>query len=667
MKPNVVRVWILYLLLLVLSKVSPGQTLPVDSLTALLPNSKEDTNKVNLLLQISRAYLNGEPQLAIRYGLEADKLSGVLKFSRGIAGANKNLGIAYYQQGKYIEALDTWNKSLEVFLVLQDKTGIANLQSNIGAIYKNQGNDSKALEYLFNSLRNSEEAGESFRIASALINIGSVYQHKQTTYDKALEYYLRALPMSEQLNDKDLVGTATVNIGEIYLNRKNPDSALYYFRKAESAFASTVDISYALNSMGAVYEHQKNYAMAREYHQRAYDSARFLDSKLYMTQALQGLANVYVGTGDMAKAIQTYQKAETLSKELGSSYILKDVYEKLATTYTSMSQFANANKYQQLLLAIKDTIYNKETDVKLSNYEFNFEIEKKEGQITLLEKDKVLQEVELKRQKLATNAFIAGFGFILIIAFIIYRNYLNKIKVNKLLDSQNAQIEHLLLNILPAEVAKELQQNGQATPRYYESVSVLFTDFKGFTVLAEKLTPQEVVAELNECFTAFDEIIEKYNLEKIKTIGDSYMCAGGIPVKEEDHTERIIRAAIEIQRYMGARNDRRQQLGLPAWELRIGIHTGPVVAGVVGKNKYAYDIWGGTVNIASRMESNGEPGQINISADTYYQVNNLFTCRYRGKLYAKNVGEIDMYFVESPELKEAIIASIAAADPARYS
>jgi class 3 adenylate cyclase/lipopolysaccharide biosynthesis regulator YciM len=630
--------------------VAFSQTLPVDSLKALLPTSKEDTTKVDLLLQVSKSYLNSEPQLAIGFAEEANQLATKLNFQRGIAVSFKNLGIAYYQQGKYIEALDKWNHSLEVFEQLQDKSGIANLQSNIGAIYKNQGNDPKALEYLFNSLRNSEQAGEAFRIASALINIGSVYQHKVSTYDKALEYYLRALPMSEKLNDNDLIGTTTVNIGEIYLQRKNPDSALYYFMKAQSAFSGTVDISYALNSLGTVYAQLKNYDKAKQYHQQAYDSAVFQESKLYMAQALQNLADVYVETGDRKKAIETYLQAEALSKEINSSYGLKEIYTGLAETYTSLSQFDRANKYQTLLLSIKDTIYNKETDVKLSNYEFNFEIEKKQGQITLLEKDKVLQEVELKRQKLATNASIAGLALILIIAFIIYRNYLNKIKVNKLLDSQNAQIEHLLLNILPAEVARELQEDGQATPRYYESVSVLFTDFKGFTMLAEKLTPQEVVAELNDCFTAFDEITEAHNLEKIKTIGDSYMCAGGIPVKDDNHPARIIKAAIEIQQYMLNRNENRRANGLPAWELRIGIHTGPVVAGVVGKNKYAYDIWGGTVNVASRMESNGEPGEINISADTYYQVNKYYDCRYRGKLYAKNVGEIDMYFVEGPRL-----------------
>jgi class 3 adenylate cyclase len=182
----------------------------------------------------------------------------------------------------------------------------------------------------------------------------------------------------------------------------------------------------------------------------------------------------------------------------------------------------------------------------------------------------------------------------------------------------------------------------------------MFTDFKSFTSHADKMSPQELVEELNSCFIAFDNIIEKYNLEKIKTIGDSYMCAAGIPSPDERRAYHIVKASLEIQEYIKQNNKRRTEAGLEPWDLRIGVHVGPVVAGVVGKKKYAYDIWGSTVNIASRMESNGEPGQVNISASTYELVKDEFDCSYRGKIHAKNVGEIDMYFVER-EIKGAVI------------
>ena len=315
-------------------------------------------------------------------------------------------------------------------------------------------------------------------------------------------------------------------------------------------------------------------------------------------------------------------------------------------SYDRKSDFSNAFKYQTLLTSIKDSLYNIDNDKKLKSLQFTFDIQKKEAEVDLLKKDKELQELQLNKQKAAKNILFAGLIVAFIIALIIYRNYRNKIKVNKILDRQNAEIESLILNILPEEVAGELQKTGNATPRYYEKASVLFTDFKSFSALADKLSPQEVVTELNECFVAFDDIIEKYNLEKIKTIGDAYMCAGGIPTPDDAHVFNIIKAGIEIQEFIKERNLRRQEIHLPPWDIRIGINTGPLVAGVVGKKKYAYDIWGGTVNIASRMESNGEPGRVNVSSATYELIKEKYACTHRGKIFAKNIGEIDMYFVE---------------------
>jgi class 3 adenylate cyclase len=178
----------------------------------------------------------------------------------------------------------------------------------------------------------------------------------------------------------------------------------------------------------------------------------------------------------------------------------------------------------------------------------------------------------------------------------------------------------------------------------------LFTDFKGFTSIADKLSPADLVEDLNECFIGFDSIMETYNLEKIKTIGDSYMCAGNLPSPDPDHIHKIVKAALEIQAFMERHNARRTDKGLEPWEIRIGLHVGQVVAGVVGKKKYAYDIWGSAVNIASRMESNGTPGKVNISAPTYELIRDRFECTYRGKLNAKNIGELDMYYVEREKM-----------------
>ena len=213
-------------------------------------------------------------------------------------------------------------------------------------------------------------------------------------------------------------------------------------------------------------------------------------------------------------------------------------------------------------------------------------------------------------------------------------------------NKQKEEIENLLLNILPPEVADELKQKGKASPRRYDLATVMFADIQDFTRIAEALSPERIVDELDTSFSAFDNIMEKYNLEKIKTIGDAYLCAGGLPVPDENAAENTIRAAIEMQEFIKQHNAQKAGNGGPQFTVRIGIHSGPLVAGVVGAKKFAYDIWGDTVNTASRMETSGEAGKINISQTTYNLVKDKFKFTYRGKIEAKNKGEIDMYFVE---------------------
>ncbi|HMW04747.1 MAG TPA: adenylate/guanylate cyclase domain-containing protein [Leptospiraceae bacterium] len=215
----------------------------------------------------------------------------------------------------------------------------------------------------------------------------------------------------------------------------------------------------------------------------------------------------------------------------------------------------------------------------------------------------------------------------------------------KQVQEEKEKSDRLLLNILPKEIAVELKEKGFSEPISFESVSVLFTDFKGFTQIAEKLPPSELVKELDACFVQFDKITERYNLEKLKTIGDSYMCAGGIPTKNRTHAIDCVLAAIEIQSFMEMMKDLKTTKGFSYWELRLGIHSGPIVAGVIGEKKFAYDVWGDTVNTASRMESSGTPGKINVSGSTYQIIRKYFECEYRGMVKAKNKGEVEMYYV----------------------
>lgn len=227
------------------------------------------------------------------------------------------------------------------------------------------------------------------------------------------------------------------------------------------------------------------------------------------------------------------------------------------------------------------------------------------------------------------------------------KNTLDELHITlQIVEQERQKSDRLLLNILPAETAIELKETGQAQPVYYKQISVLFTDFKGFTKIAEKISPQEVIENLNTCFLAFDEICERHNLEKIKTIGDSYMCAGGLPIPNESNPFDIVSAGLEMQQWMARWKAEKEAKGELAWELRMGIHSGEAIAGVIGKYKFAYDIWGDTVNLASRMESSGEAGKVNISSATYKLVKDIFQCTYRGKIEVKNKGKVAMYFVE---------------------
>jgi len=214
------------------------------------------------------------------------------------------------------------------------------------------------------------------------------------------------------------------------------------------------------------------------------------------------------------------------------------------------------------------------------------------------------------------------------------------------LELQHEQIhtKELLHNILPVEIAEELSATGGARPARHESVTILFTDFSGFTQAVSAMPADRMVGELNEIFAAFDDITDECGVEKIKTIGDAYMAAAGLPKACPDHAQRCVRAGLRMVDYLEQRN----RTAAFKWSLRLGLHSGPVVAGVVGKRKYAYDIWGDTVNIASRMESSGEIGRVNISAYTYDLVREEFDCEYRGKVDAKGKGQIDMYFVKGP-------------------
>lgn len=271
-------------------------------------------------------------------------------------------------------------------------------------------------------------------------------------------------------------------------------------------------------------------------------------------------------------------------------------------------------------------------------------LREKQLQADALEKEKLIKDNELKSAAKERWLYIGIIGLTLLgVGFVGY--LLSKTrKQAKNLAAEKQRSESLLLNILPAEIATELKTTGKAEAKYHENVTVMFFDFCNFTTISSATEASMLVHELDAYFTAFDKLLDKYHIEKIKTMGDAYMCAAGL-WNNENHAEKIIDFALEILSFMESRKQEKMGQNQIYFELRCGAHSGGVTAGVVGEKKFLFDIWGSTVNLAARMEQNSEPGRINITQSTYEQVKDKFECEYRGKFEAKNVGLTDMYFV----------------------
>ena len=270
--------------------------------------------------------------------------------------------------------------------------------------------------------------------------------------------------------------------------------------------------------------------------------------------------------------------------------------------------------------------------------------------IAQAEEERLVQEAhveEMRAKEQTRNIALVSGALVLLLAGGLYSRLRYMRKSRATIQKEKDRSENLLLNILPAEIAEELKEKGKAEAQDFDMVSILFTDFKGFTEASERLSAAELVKEINACFIAFDAIMEKYGIEKIKTIGDAYMAAGGLPVPTHSAVKNTALAALEIQAFITNRKAEKDAKAEVAFEMRVGIHTGPVVAGIVGVKKFQYDVWGDTVNTASRIESNGEVGKVNISQATYNMLKEdpQFRFESRGKIDAKGKGEIEMYFV----------------------
>ncbi len=601
-----------------------GQEL-IDSLLPYLPRANADTHKVKLLFQISYQYPYINPDEGLKYGEASLKLAEQLRWLPGIAGACSSIGANYANKADYAKALEFEYRALKIYEQLNDRYRQAGMLRNLGIAMNGSRNHKKALEYDLKALSIFQDLGEKADVAILYGNIANVYR-RMGDKDKVIEYHFKSLQGFQALND--LGGTARVlgNIANYFAEEGDYHRAMVYYFDAlrrEKALGNKNGVTRNMGNIGETYldiardpggnirsdslipaGQSANLRRAVNYLRQAVDNALAQQQTEYFMAYAEVLSDAYMLAGDSRKALDIY----------------KD------------------------FIATRDSVYDVEKLNEAARKELEYEYGKREDSIAFQKKLSDIRFTEEKKQRNREQWYF-GWGLALVGLFsgLMYHRWRISQQQKRLIEQEKRRSDELLLNILPGEVAEELKATGRAAARQYDQVTVLFTDFRNFTDVSERLGAQQLVDEIHRCYSAFDEIIARHGVEKIKTIGDAYMCAGGLPVPNATHAFDVVKAALEIRDFMAARPP------LPygeRLEIRLGIHTGPVVAGIVGIRKFAYDIWGNTVNIAARMESSGETGKINISEVTYALVREHFKCRHRGKVEAKNKGEIDMYFVD---------------------
>ncbi len=620
-----------------------SQNREIDSLLQAVESGKRDVSKVNTLNALSMAVLSQEDiEGAIRYAKEADELAEQLGYTEGQALAQKYIGLGNYYKGNYLAVMDYWTQSLSSFEKVKDTSGMANILNNLGGVYLSQGGSEKALDYYLRSLYLAERIRDTMRITSVLPNIGAVYGDLKD-YEKALEYFEQLETYLPYVSNPQIPAYYYMGIGEIYNKLGDYDRALEAYQWALPLTENTSDYAHILKEMGTIENTLGNRSKAIEHLTLSYKTAKEKDQQLETLNALIGLGTVYQKT-DFSRAIRLYEEAESMAKELASDKGLRDVYNGLSATYSAFGNYQKAYDYQSRYLAQKDILYNQETDDKIRGLQFDFENQQNQDKIDLLNKEKEIAELQAKRQKYVIYGTIISLILVFVMAIGAYSRYKYVKRTNKIIADERDRSDKLLLNILPEETAQELKENGKVAAKRFESVTILFSDFQGFTSQAQNLSPEILVKSVDYYFSRFDEIMDKYDLEKIKTVGDAYMCAGGLPFPTTDHPFKMVEAAFEMAAVM-EEIKRHPKEDIVPFDVRIGINSGPVVAGVVGLNKFAYDIWGDAVNVASRMESLSEPGRINISENTYQRIKEVYECESRGKVMVKNKGEMEMYYV----------------------
>ena len=500
-----------------------------------------------------------------------------------------------------------------------------------GSIKRLQGDLEEALDAYFKS---GEAAGKANFIkgeGSTYGAIADIYA-VSNNHPNARLYYNKAIATLRQSDDSIALASAILNSGDEFLNNKMYDSAFLYFRESKVIFDKVNYLTgqaYSIGNIGMVYANIGQSNLAEKNINAAIRILEGLEDYYPICVYLISMCDIYLQKGDEPTALNYAKRSLKLAEQYGLKEQISDANLKLSELYERAGSLNESLKYYKNYIAYRDSVNNINSVQKMADLRTDYEVSQKQVEVDLLHEEKRNQRIIL-----LSLSIIVGLGAILLGT--LYWYY-------KTISREKKRSESLLLNILPAETAKELKHNGKVDAVKFDQVTVLFTDFVQFSKYAEHTEPEQLVKSIDFYFKGFDEITTKYGLEKIKTIGDSYMCACGLPTINKTHARNAVLAGREMAEFVG--NALKAQDGLNHFEIRIGVHTGPVVAGIVGIKKWQYDIWGDTVNIASRMESKSMPGRVNMSETTYLEIKDEFPCEYRGEIEVKNRGFLKMYFL----------------------
>jgi len=496
-----------------------------------------------------------------------------------------------------------------------------------------------ALQSFFEGVELAETLGNNEDVGIFYVAIAGAYAVMDDDKNTVM-YYRESIKALENSTNKKAYASALENLGDHYnLEKHMPDSALYYFEKSGKIFKEEdykLGLAYNLGNKGLAYAQMQRPIEAENNIKKAIELLEELGDSYAISIYLTYMSDISMDKGNDEAAVSYAENSLRLAKKYSLKDQIADAYLKLSELNEYKGNLKKSLDYYKNHIAYRDSVKNVSVSKEMSKIRELVESE---------ERAAVLEEKERNQRIIAIST---GIGLLLIglLALGLYRRTIYISQTKKIIEEERNRSEALLLNILPEETANELKHSGHVKAKKYDSASVLFSDFKGYTNYSEDLSPEILVKSLSYYFSEFDNIIEKYGLEKIKTIGDAYMCAGGLPIPDMDHAKKIVMAAQEMLDFVKrTKNDK--SLDYANFDMRIGISSGPVVAGVVGSQKFSYDVWGDTVNVASRMESMSEIGRITISEFTYDLIKSDFECEPRGEFEIKNRGKLNLYFVNS--------------------